>query len=60
MIADFHVAKMILPVHKRYEIVFLHQHPEGLKLGLAATAKYVCCNKSTISYWIKKWGKQKI
>lgn len=59
MIADFHVAKMTLPVHKRYEIIFLHQHPEGPKLGLAATAKYVHCSKSTVSYWVQKWGETK-
>ena len=50
---------MTLPLHKRYEIIFLHQHLKGPKLGLAATAKYVGCSKSTVLFWVQRWGKTK-
>jgi len=46
---------MSLPIHKRYEIIFLHQHPKGPKLGLEATAKYVKCSKSTVIRWVQRW-----
>jgi transposase len=46
---------MSLPVHKRYEIVFLSCHPLGPKLGLKAVAKAVKCGKSTVKYWLDRW-----
>ena len=50
---------MSLLIHKWYEIIFLHTHLKGLKLGLAATAKYIGCNKSTVNYWMKRWKESK-
>ena len=50
---------MSLPIHKRYEIIFLHTHPKGLKLGLAATAKYIGCSKSTVNNWVQRWTETK-
>ena len=50
---------MPLPLHKRYEIIFLHYHSKGPKLGLSTTAKIVGCSKSTALYWVKKWGETK-
>ena len=50
---------MPLPLHKRYEIIFLHYHSKGPKLGLGATAKIVGCSKSSALYWVKKWGETK-
>lgn len=46
---------MSLPLHKRYEIVFLREHPHGPKLGFDAIAKIVNCSKSTAIHWAYKW-----
>jgi transposase len=48
---------MTLPIHKRYEIIFLHHHPLGPKLGLKDTAEYVGCAKSTVTFWSQRWKK---
>jgi transposase len=50
---------MSLPVYQRYEIVFLHTHPKGPKLGLKAIANYMHCSKSTVVYWTKRWEETK-
>lgn len=50
---------MALPVHKRYEIVFLSCHPLGPKLGLRATASAVSCDKKTVKYWLDRWTESK-
>ena len=50
---------MSLPIHKRYEIVFLHEHPEGPKWGYEKIASYVRCSKSTVIYWVKKYRQDK-
>jgi transposase len=47
---------MPLSLSKRFEIVFLHTHPLGPKLGLGAVAKYVHCSKSAVGNIIKKWN----
>jgi transposase len=50
---------MALPLHKRYEIIFLSDHPMGPKLSHAAVAKAVHCAKSTVKYWLKRWTQTK-
>ena len=41
---------MILPVDKRYEVVFLSQHPMGPQLNEKTVAKAVKCATSTVQY----------
>jgi len=50
---------MTLSVDKRYEIVFLSQHPMGPRLGVKAVAKEVKCAKNTVQYWLKRWKDSK-
>jgi transposase len=50
---------MALSLHQWYEIVFLHKHPKGPKLGLEAMAKYVHCSKSTVVKWVQRWEENK-
>jgi transposase len=50
---------MAVPVHTRYEIVFLSNHPLGPKLSHAAVAKAVHCAKSTVKYWLRRWTQTK-
>jgi transposase len=46
---------MALPIHKRYEIVFLSCHPLGPQLGRKAVAKAVKCDKNAVKYWLNRW-----
>lgn len=50
---------MPLPLHKRYEIVFLTTHPKGPKLTMRETAKEVHCNEKTVREWVKRWQESK-
>ena len=50
---------MSLPLNKRYEIVFLHEHPEGPKWGYGKIASYVKCTKPTVAYWVQKYHQDK-
>ncbi len=50
---------MVLPIHKRYEIIFLSCHPLGPKLGLRGVAKVVKCDKMAVKYWLDRWKKTK-
>ena len=50
---------MALPMHQRYEIVFLSQHPLGPKLGHKSVAKVVKCSTSTVQYWLSRWKQSK-
>ncbi len=50
---------MTLPIHKRYEIVFLSCHPRSPKLGLKAVAKVVKCHTTTVKYWLDRWKESK-
>lgn len=50
---------MSLPLHKRYEIVFLHEHPSGPKLGYTEITKIVKCSRDTVSHWINRWKETK-
>jgi transposase len=46
---------MILPLHKRYEIAFLHHHRKGPKLSYRDIAKIVNCSVDTVSFWANVW-----
>lgn len=46
---------MTLSLDKRYEIVFLREHPEGPKWSFGKIAKYIHCSKSTVAYWVEKY-----
>ena len=59
MIGTFQPQKMSLSLDKRYEIVFLHEHPAGPKWGYDKIAAHVRCNKSIAIYWVKKYKQNK-
>jgi len=46
---------MELLLEKRYEIVFLREHPAGPKWSFGLIAKQVHCSKSTAIYWVKRY-----
>ena len=46
---------MPLNLSQRYEIIFLHLHPQGSKLSIHGTAKAVRCDEKTVRYWVKRW-----
>jgi transposase len=50
---------MALPIHKRYEIVFLSSHPLGPKLGRTAVAKAVKCDRKAVKYWLDRYKESK-
>ena len=50
---------MALPMHQRYEIVFLSQHRLGPKLGHKTVAKVVKCSTSAVQYWLSRWKQSK-
>ena len=50
---------MALPMHQRYEIVFLSQHRLGPKLGHKSVAKVVKYSTSTVQYWLSRWKQSK-
>ena len=59
MMINFQPQKMSLPLNKRYEIVFLHEHPAGPKWGYEKIAAHIRCSKSTAIYWVKKYCQDK-
>ena len=52
---------MALSLHKRYEIVFLSNHPLGPQLNHMDVAKAVHCSTSTstVKYWLNRWNESK-
>jgi transposase len=46
---------MALPLHKRYEIIFLHEHPQGPQWGYEKIATHIGCTKNTAKNWILRW-----
>ena len=50
---------MFLPIHKRYEIIFLSNHPKGPQLHHADVAKAVHCSIYTVKYWLDRWKQSK-
>lgn len=59
MIGNFTPQKMSLPLNKRYEIVFLHEHSAGPKWGYGKIASHIHCSKSTVIYWVQKYKQNK-
>ena len=50
---------MTLPIDKRYEIVFLSQHPVEPQLDKKAVAKAVKYAKNTVQYWLNRCKESK-
>ena len=50
---------MSLPIHKRYEIIFLSNYPKGPQLNHADVAKAVHCSTYTVKYWLDRWKQSK-
>ena len=50
---------MTLPIDKRYEIVFLSQHPMRPQLGEKTVAKAEKCAKNTLQCWLNRWNESK-
>ena len=46
---------MALPIHQRYEIIFLFQYPLRPKFGHKSMPKAVKCSTSTVLYWLNGW-----
>ena len=46
---------MDLPLDKRYEIIFLCEHPKGPKLSITNMAIYIGCSRPTVIYWTQKY-----
>ena len=50
---------MSLPIHKRYEIIFLSNHPKVPQLNHVDVAKTVHCSIYTVKYWLDRWKQSK-
>lgn len=50
---------MSLPLHKRYEIVFLAKNKYGPQFGSNKIAKIVKCNRKTVTHWLQRWEETK-
>ena len=50
---------MTLPIDKRYEIVFLSQHPMGPQLDEKTVAEAVKCAKNAVQYWLDRCKESK-
>ncbi len=50
---------MSLPLHKRYEIVFLAKNKYGPQFGPTKIAKIVKCNRKTVGHWLNRWEETK-
>ena len=48
-----------LPIHKRYEIIFLSDRPKGPQLNHADVAKAVHCSIYIVKYWLGRWKQSK-
>ena len=46
-------------MHKRYEILFLSNHPKGPQLNHEDVAKAVYCSIYTVKYWLDRWKQSK-
>ncbi|CAI2167090.1 7182_t:CDS:2 [Funneliformis geosporum] len=55
MIIELTSLKIELSLEKRYEIVFLREHPAGPMFSFGQIAKVVRCSKSTAIFWVKKY-----
>lgn len=43
---------------KRFEAVFLHSHPKGPKLSIAATAKYMKKSEGFVRRWVEQYKRE--
>jgi transposase len=50
---------MSLPLHKRYEIVFLAKNKYGPQFGSSKIAKIMKCNRKTVTRWLNRWEETK-
>ena len=50
---------MSIPLHKRYEIVFLAKNKYGPQFGSSKIAKIVKCNRTTVIHWLNRWEETK-
>ena len=50
---------MSLPIHKRYEIIFLSNHPKGPQPNHADVAKAVHCSIYKVKYLLDRWKQSK-
>ncbi|CAF3404354.1 unnamed protein product [Rotaria sp. Silwood2] len=48
-----------LPLHKRYEIIFLSEHKKGPRLGNKKVARLIHCDAKTVRYWRARWNETK-
>jgi hypothetical protein len=55
----FTLEQLALPIHKRYEIVFLSQHKLEPKLGYDRIGRLMKCDKSTVKYCIERFWEDK-
>src|SRR5690349_11112243 len=48
-----------LPLHKRYEIIFLSKHKKGPRLGNKKVARLIHYDTKTVRYWRARWNETK-
>ncbi|CAM4833354.1 unnamed protein product [Rotaria magnacalcarata] len=46
---------MSLPLHKRYEIIFLAKNRHGPHFGINKIAEILNCSTSTVKRWLSRW-----
>jgi hypothetical protein len=50
---------MFLPLHERFEVVFLANHKYGPRFGPQKIAKIVDCNRKTLTRCLERWQETK-
>ncbi|CAF2880261.1 unnamed protein product [Rotaria sp. Silwood2] len=48
-----------LPLHQRYEIIFLSEHNKGPRLGNKKVASLIRCDTKNVRYWRARWKETK-
>ncbi|CAF2777617.1 unnamed protein product [Rotaria sp. Silwood2] len=48
-----------LPLHQRYEIIFLSKHKKGPRLTNRKVARLIHCDEKTVRYWRARWKESK-
>ena len=46
---------MVQSIRHRWEIVFLSTHPYGPKWNASRIARYLKCDRKTVTYWLKRY-----
>ena len=54
-VINHYILHMPLPIHTRYESVFLSNHGKGPQLSHVDVAKTVHCSTSTVIFWLNRW-----